>query len=372
MSDIADQKKGEKVVVAMSGGVDSSAAALLLHEAGYGVVGVAMQVWDYRNNGGNSKRATCCAPADFDDARRVAELKELPFYVFDFEDSFHEAVIAPFVNSYLTGYTPNPCVECNRHVKFKELRKRAKSLGATRVATGHYAQIKPVQDNKLGLFTSKDLRKDQSYFLFAITQDELHETLFPVGRMQKSEVREYLRNNGVLIAEKAESQDICFVSGSASEFVEKEAKMKPQPGKITRADGTVLGEHDGIHNFTIGQRRGIGVGFHERLYVLNILPEDNTVQVGYKEELERGLFSVERINWISGEVPTEPFSCRVKVRYRHDGLRCKVVPLENGAAEIIFDSEWTAISPGQSAVFYALEPDAEGDYQVLGGGTISR
>lgn len=358
------------VVVAMSGGVDSSAAAVLLAEQGYDVVGVAMQVWDYRKNGGNAKRATCCAPGDFDDARHVAHIGDFPFYVFDFEDSFHEAVIAPFVKSYLGGSTPNPCVECNRKVKFKELRKRAKSLGAQKVATGHYAQIKTLPDGTLGLFTSKDLAKDQSYFLYALTAAELKETLFPVGAMKKEKVRAVLRERGLQIAEKDESQDICFVSTSVPEFIENHEGLTPKAGEIVTSSGETFGSHKGIHHFTVGQRKGLGGGARHPLYVLQIEPETNRVVVGSEDELKQERFEVDEVNWISG-VPFEGRAL-VKVRYRHSGLPCMVRPLSLSRVEVTFEDTWSAICPGQSAVFYSDTPDAEGDVQVLGGGIISR
>lgn len=363
----------ERVVVAMSGGVDSAAAALLLREEGYDVVGISMQVWDYRRNGGNSKRATCCAPADFEDAREVSRHGDFPYYVFDFEDSFEEAVINPFIRSYLKGETPNPCVECNRKVKFKELRKRAKTLGAKYVATGHYAQIKDVAGGRLGLFTSTDNRKDQSYFLFAITQEELRETIFPVGNMTKPEVREYLRQKGVMtVAEKSESQDICFVTSSVPEFIEKKTGEKPRSGNILNEQGELLGEHSGIHHFTVGQRKGIMGGAKHPLYVLRIEPDSDEIIVGPEDSLERTEFSVKGINWIRGEAPTKPFESIVKLRYRNRGVRCKVNPISATEANLSFLGEWTAVSPGQAAVFYSLEPDATGHVEVFGGGAISR
>jgi len=365
--------QGERIVVAMSGGVDSAAAALMLKKQGYDVIGISMQVWDYRNHGGNSKRATCCAPADFEDAREVSRQGDFPYYVFDFEDSFEESVITPFVNSYLKGETPNPCVECNRKVKFKELRRRASTLGAQKVATGHYAQIKPKADGSLGLFTSKDTNKDQSYFLFSITQAELRDTLFPVGHLKKPQVRDYLVEEGVpVMAEKAESQDICFVSSSVPEFIEKKTGIKPATGNIKLESGETIGEHQGIHQFTVGQRKGIVGGSKHPLYVLQIEPESNEIVVGPEQSLEKSEFLVREVNWISGVVPAEPFESLVKLRYRNKGVVCQVTPVGSSAASLRFVNEWTAVSPGQAAVFYRLSPDSEGDFEVLGGGTISR
>jgi tRNA-specific 2-thiouridylase len=361
----------EKVVVAMSGGVDSSAAAIMLSSEGYDVVGVAMQVWDYRQNGGNASKATCCAPADFDDARDIAEQFSFPFYVFDFEDSFHGSVIQPFVDSYLKGETPNPCLECNRKVKFKELRARAKAFGATKVATGHYAQIKTLEDGTFGLFTGRDQSKDQSYFLYMLSQEDLQTTLFPVGGKEKQDVRTYLLDNGVSIAQKPESQDICFVSGAVSDFVEKVSGTKPAEGAITRRDGSVVGTHDGIHHYTVGQRKGLGLTNPDPLYVLSIDESENLVQVGTKDELQQKSFSLRNVNWISGEAPKEETELLVKLRYRHPGVKCHVTASAD-KAELTFVDGWAEVSPGQAAVFYSLETDSEGDRQMLGGGTIEK
>nr|MBP9837958.1 tRNA 2-thiouridine(34) synthase MnmA [Pseudomonadota bacterium] len=312
--------ESQRVVVAMSGGVDSCASALLLADQGYSVIGVAMQVWDYQKNGGSSSRATCCAPSDFDDAREIATSRNFPFYVFDFEDSFYDAVIKPFVNSYIAGKTPNPCLDCNRKVKFFQLRERAKSFGADKVATGHYAQIKEKSDGSFGLFTSKDLMKDQSYFLYALNQDDLKTTLFPVGAMTKPEVREILSKNGFEIASKAESQDICFVSTSVSEFVEKESGIAAKKGLIKDEAGNSLGEHQGVYNYTVGQRRGLGVSAKNPLYVLNIDETENQITVGPKDSLERDFFYINEVNWIAGNIPNSPINARVKLRYRHPGV----------------------------------------------------
>ena len=360
-----------KIVVAMSGGVDSCAAALMLKEQGHDIVGVSMQVWDYRKNGGNAKRATCCAPSDFDDARIIAEKSDFPYYVFDFEESFHEAVIAPFINSYLNGLTPNPCLNCNRYVKFNQLRKRAKTLGASKVATGHYAQIKE-SNGILGLFTSEDETKDQSYFLYAMTQEDLANTIFPVGHMKKPEVRDYLAKRGFSVASKAESQDICFVADSAGSFIEKQLKEKPLAGDIINLHGETLGQHEGIHNYTVGQRKGLKIAHSNPLYVLNIEPNTNKIVVGEKEELEKKDFNTEQVNWISGLAPLEPIEALVKLRYRHSGSFCKIHAREDNKCYIEFLDSWTAVSPGQAAVFYKKECESDGSREILGGGIISK
>lgn len=366
------KKTGERVVVAMSGGVDSCASALLLCEQGYSVIGVAMQVWDYRKNGGNATRATCCAPSDFDDAREIAFSKDFPFYVFDFEDSFYQSVIKPFVDSYVSGRTPNPCLDCNRKVKFRQLRDRAESFGANKVATGHYAQIKEKKDGSLGLFTSVDLQKDQSYFLYELNQDDLKKTIFPVGGMHKPKVRAYLEEKGFELASKAESQDICFISSSVSEFVEKESGVKSKTGLIKDEEGKVLGEHQGVYNFTVGQRKGLKVSHQHPLYVLNIDQDDNIVTVGPQEALEQKEFYLKNVSWVSGKVPTSAVEANVKLRYRHPGVRCQIEMLGANSAKLTFLENWTSVSPGQAAVFYNLEQDENGDTEVFGGGRIAK
>ncbi len=360
----------ERVVVAMSGGVDSCASALLLSEQGFEIVGVAMQVWDYRKHGGSASRATCCAPSDFDDAREIADREGFPFYVFDFEDSFNRSVIQPFIQSYLEGRTPNPCLDCNRKVKFHELRERARAFGAAKVATGHYAQIRKKPDGTFGLFTSVDKQKDQSYFLYALTQEDLQTTLFPVGAMTKPEVRGYLSERGFQVASKAESQDICFVSSTVSSFIERETGQQVARGTFVDGGGEVRGEHDGVHQFTVGQRRGLGLSDKHPLYVIDIDPDTNNVRVGPKSELEREDFYVSDVNWISGSAPLSPIVAKVKLRYRSPGVLCDVEPIGEGSARVVFREQWTAVSPGQAAVFYAPEPDTDGCSEVLGGGRI--
>lgn len=356
------------VVVAMSGGVDSCAAALLLRNAGLDVIGISMQVWDYRKNNGNPKRATCCAPSDFDDARTVAAAAQFPFYVFDFEDSFHDAVIAPFVRAYLQGQTPNPCLDCNRKVKFRELRRRAAGLGASTVATGHYARIGR-RGEQYVLYTARDEQKDQSYFLYAMTQDDLRSTLFPVGEMTKAEVRAYLAEQRLTVARKEESQDICFVSGEVAEFIERNGGER-RSGVVRNRAGEALGTHDGIHRFTVGQRKGLGLAAASPLYVLDIDAATNEITVGSREELSSAGFFVEDTTWVSGEPPPPGSEVLVKLRYRHGGVRCRLTPTAQGVRGE-FLGEWSAVSPGQAAVFYSLETTADGAREVLGGGIIS-
>lgn len=354
----------ETIVVAMSGGVDSSVAALLLAKEGKSVVGVSMQVWDYRNNGGCSSRATCCAPDDFTDARRVAARAGIPYYVFDFEQHFRKEVIDRFIDSYAQGVTPNPCIDCNSKVKFKELRNRALTFGATSIATGHYAQIKK-SDAGFHLMRGADDNKDQSYFLYGLSQEELSNTIFPVGHLTKPEVREIAKEAGLVTAEKPESQDICFVSGNAGDFVTQIGGVKKATGKIIRSSGEVVGAHDGVQYFTIGQRKGIKIGgLDEPLYVIEIRPESQSVVVGTKDELERESFVVGELNLISPNIKGESFQALVQVRSRHRGVKVNV-RIESQKAYVTFIDAPAVVAPGQAAVFYSLD-----NTELLGGGRI--
>lgn len=369
-----DPGTARSIVVAMSGGVDSSVAAYLLSKAGERVVGVSMQVWDYKKNSAENSRATCCSPADFCDARRVAAALDMPYYVVDFERTFQREVIERFVESYRQGLTPNPCIDCNSKVKFRELRERAASFGCSHVATGHYAQVERVADG-YRLLRGRDMEKDQSYFLYTCRQDELERTFFPIGGYTKPEIREIAREAGLVTASKPESQDICFVAGSAHDFVATIGGRRPRGAFVTK-DGRKVGEHDGIHRYTVGQRRGLSLGGQsEPLYVIDIDPAADQVLVGPRDELKREGFSVGELHWVNpmlvraaqaGSVAHE-FESIVQVRSRHRGVRAKVSISASGACRVHWLEDWAAVSPGQAAVFYDLKNE-----EVLGGGRIER
>lgn len=364
----------KRVIVAMSGGVDSSVAALLLHEQGYEVIGVSMQVWDYRRSGclsASAGKTSCCAPCDLNDARRVANMIGIPYYVFDFEELFEKEVIDKFVRSYGAGLTPNPCIDCNVKIKFGELRKRADSLGVGLLASGHYARIEKRSDG-YHLLRGKDPVKDQSYFLYGLSQGDLAKTLFPLGSLTKAETRAIAARKGLKTAGKAESQDVCFVPGSVSDFL-LAMGLAPRPGEIIRRDGTKVGSHDGIHRFTVGQRHGLKVGGSDApLYVLGLDVSAGRVIVGKREELELSQsFLVGQLNWCGPQgFPgswQKRFSCIAQLRYRHRGVAVEVELLDKYLVRVRFVGGPTAVCPGQAAVFYCMENE-----EVLGGGTILR
>jgi tRNA-specific 2-thiouridylase len=360
----------------MSGGVDSSAAAAILKAQGHDLVGFTMQLWNQRrglsvDENGEPLPSRCCSLDDVYDARRVAEELCVPFYVLNLEKDFERDVVEPFVDSYLSGETPIPCVSCNSRLKFASLDRLAASLGCEKVATGHYARVD--FDDAAGryrLLRGQNLQKDQSYFLWELTQEQLSRSLFPLGEMSKPEVREVAREHSLAVAEKSESQEICFVpDGDYAGFIDRylqaegTATRLPGEGEIVSSGGDVLGHHGGIHRYTIGQRRGIGIASERPLYVIGIDAPHNRVVVGQQDDLLSREFIAARVNWIAFENPDAPVRAEVRVRYRHEPAPATITPLAGGRAQVVFDEPQRAITPGQATVFY------RGD-EVLGGGWI--
>jgi len=366
-----------KIAVAMSGGVDSSAAAAILKEQGHELVGFTMQLWDQRrginvDENGDPLPSRCCSLDDVYDARRVAEELDFPFYVLNLERDFERDVIQPFVSSYLSGETPIPCVSCNSRLKFASLDRLAVSLGCEKVATGHYARVEfDTATNRYKLLRGTNQQKDQSYFLWELTQSQLSRALFPLGEMSKPEARDAARQHGLNgVSEKKESQEICFVpDGNYSGFIDRYLEAEnatdrlPGSGDIIDTSGRVIGHHEGIHRYTVGQRRGMGIANERALYVISIDAEKNRVTAGPAEELLSSEFTVAQVNWIAFDDPKEPVRAEVRVRYRHTAAPATITPLENGRARIVFDEPQRAITPGQASVFY------RGD-EVVGGGWI--
>ena len=359
---------GQRVLAALSGGVDSAVAAALLVEAGYEVIAVSMLL------AGNAEghEGSCCSIDDFQDARRVSERLDIPYYVLNLKDAFQSRVINVFSHEYVQGRTPNPCLLCNRDLKFDLLWQRARELDAHYVATGHYARI--VQDantQRYQLLRGSDQSKDQSYFLFTLSQEQLARTLFPVGHLTKAEVRDKAHSLGLGLADKPESQDICFVpDGNYARFLEQ--RLSPErftPGKVVDRKGQVLGSHAGIHRFTIGQRRGLGLGGQpEPLYVSNIDATTGQVEVGSKADLQASGLHASRVNWINsidGQQPQEAdeIMATVKIRYRYPPIPARILPQPDSKAEVRFQYACPAVTPGQAVVFY------DGD-RILGGGWI--
>ena len=362
----------------MSGGVDSSAAAALLKAGGHELVGFTMQLWNQRRGlsvgeDGEPLPSRCCSLDDVYDARRVAEDLGFPFYVLNLERDFERDVVEPFVQSYLEGETPIPCVACNSRLKFASLDRTALSVGCEKVATGHYARVR--YDETTGryrLLRGLDARKDQTYFLWELTQEQLSRSLFPLGEMTKEEVREVARLQGLYVAEKKESQEICFVpdgdyAGFIDRYLEAEGREAERPtgGEIVDTEGRVVGEHEGVHRYTVGQRRGLGVSRPLPLYVVRVEPESGRVVVGHDEELLSSEFTAAGVNWVAFPEPSEPVRADVRVRYRHKEAPATIIPLEGGRARIRFDEPQRAVTPGQATVFYRGE-------EVVGGGWIVR
>jgi tRNA-specific 2-thiouridylase len=358
----------ERIVVGMSGGVDSSVAAALLVEKGYDVVGVTLRVWPWRESADPTKRfGSCCSAESAGDAREVARALGIPYYLLNSEAEFTEKVINRFVDTYAAGATPVPCVACNRDLKFGSLLMRARAWEATAVATGHYAGV--TRDPATGrhlLWRGHDRRKDQSDFLWPLTQDQLASARFPLADLTKADVREHARRLGLVTADKPESQEICFIPDDDYRgFLRRRRGEIFQPGPIVDTQGHPLGTHAGLAAYTVGQRKGLGLTAGRALHVVDLDPETNTVTVGAPSELERSRLVAREVNFIACEPPGEPLRVEAKIRHNHSAAPATVRSLGGGLAEVVFDSPQRAVTPGQSVVWY------QGDC-VIGGGVITR
>ena len=350
-----------KVVIAMSGGVDSSVAAALLKEQGYDVIGMMLRLW---SEPGKEESNRCCTPDAMAQARRVAAQLDIPFYVIDAKDVFRETVVEYFLEGYARGETPNPCLICNRKIRWTFLLDHALALGADFMATGHYARVKKDERGKIDLLRAVDRNKDQSYVLHVLDQEKLRHALFPVGEYTKPEIRAIAEKHGLPTASRKDSQDLCFLAGEDyRNFLQRNAAEMLKPGEIITRDGETIGSHDGLANYTIGQRKGLGVASPVPLYVITKDAVRNTLVVGTQEQLGSKELIARDVNWLSGEIPQEPFRAEVKIRYTAKEAEALIMPMEGNQAQVTFDAPQRDITAGQAAVFY------QGD-TVIGGGII--
>lgn len=354
----------KKVVVGLSGGVDSSVAALLLKQQGYEVIGVTMQIWQEENREFQEENGGCCGLSAVDDARRVAQMLDIPYYVMNFRKEFQENVIDYFTREYLEGRTPNPCIACNRYVKWESLLKRSLEIGADCIATGHYARIAQLENGRYAIRNSVTAKKDQTYALYNLTQEQLSHTLMPVGDYNKDEIRAIAEKIGIQVAHKPDSMEICFVpDNDYAGFITRETGYVSRPGNFVDLHGNILGTHKGIIHYTVGQRKGLGLAMGHPVFVVAIRPETNEIVIGENDDVFSTKLYANNINLMSVDKIEEPIRARAKIRYSHEGADCTIRMADDGLLECVFDEKQRAVTPGQALVIY------DGDY-VLGGGTI--
>lgn len=355
---------GKKVVVGMSGGVDSSVAAYLLKQQGYDVVGVTMQIWQDESHEEIENKGGCCGLSAVDDARRVAAMLDIPYYVMNFKSEFKRDVIDYFVREYLAGRTPNPCIACNRYVKWESLLTRSIQIGADYIATGHYARICELPNGRYAIRNSVTAKKDQTYALYNLTQEQLKRTLMPIGDYTKEEVRKIAEDIGLMVAGKPDSMEICFVpDNDYASFIEKETGVTSVPGDFVDVDGNVIGKHRGVIHYTVGQRKGLGIALGKPAFVVAIRPEQNQVVIGEDRNVYTERLYANNLNFMAVDDISEPVHVKAKIRYSHEGAYCTVRKIDSDTIECIFDQPVRAVTPGQAVVLY------DGEY-VLGGGTI--